>query len=70
MELARAGGSPAEALLDDEHISTHRSVRAGRRKKSPGLPSRPSWGRAAPHRSAAPATLPTTILNTTVVNGY
>jgi len=32
MELARAGGPPAEALLDSTHIKVHRSASAGRRK--------------------------------------
>jgi transposase len=31
-ELARAGGPPAEALLDSTHIKVHRSASAGRRK--------------------------------------
>ena len=33
MELARAGGPPAEALLDSTHIKVHRSASAGRRKR-------------------------------------
>lgn len=33
MELARAGGPPAEALLDSTHIKVHRSASTGRRKK-------------------------------------
>lgn len=33
MELARAGGPPAEALLDSTHIKVHRSASGGRRKK-------------------------------------
>ena len=32
MELAGAGGPPAEALLDSTHIKVHRSASAGRRK--------------------------------------
>lgn len=33
MELARAGGPPAEAMLDSTHIKVHRSASGGRRKK-------------------------------------
>ena len=33
MELARAGGPPAEVLLDSTHIKVHRSASGGRRKK-------------------------------------
>jgi transposase len=33
MELAHAGGPPAEALLDSTHVKVHRSASGGRRKK-------------------------------------
>jgi transposase len=33
MQLARAGGPPAEALLDSTHIKVHRAASTGRRKK-------------------------------------
>jgi transposase len=33
MELARAGGPPAEAMLDSTHVKVHRSASGGRRKK-------------------------------------
>jgi len=33
MALARAGGPPAEALLDSTHVKVHRSASTGRRKK-------------------------------------
>ena len=49
MELARAGGPPAEALLDSTHIKVHRSASAGRRKRGVRVDRDELWRAYAIH---------------------
>lgn len=54
MELARAGGPPAEALLDSTHIKVHRSASTGRRRGGIRAPSAQAVAGATANSMSSP----------------